>query len=249
MSYYQAQYVLSKCFRNKTNRLSANNLYSVQDYFNAVYDEENDALRICFDGQLPEGGGDIVVEVFIEGYAEFENGVVTSFYSDENMENKLTPNSNRFYVDINTDTMYRWNGVHYVEITSVELGDSEGKAYPGDRGKELEEQIKDLKETINNQYVIVSNSSTINLLNRQTAICVVENCSLKLPKGELGSFVKVYIAKSSSVNITSDYNNILENNYKEINFNQELTYLLLLYDVNSNTWHFTYSDTESHLAI
>lgn len=248
MSYYQAQYVLSKCFRNKTNRLSANNLYSVQDYFNAVYDEENDALRICFDGELPEGGGG-KVEVFIEGYADIENGEVVAFYSDEEMQNIITPNTEKFYVDINTDALYRWNGFDYIEISSVELGEEEGTAYPGNKGKALEEQIKSLEKTINNQYIIVSNKSAIKLSNQQTAICVVENCSLKLPKGELGSVVKIYIAKGSSVKITSDYDFILEENSNEVSFDQELTYLLMLFDVNSETWYLTYSDTESHLVL
>lgn len=249
MSYYQAQYVLSKCFRNKTNRLSANNLYSVQDYFNAVYDEENDALRICFDGQVPGGDPTEKVEIFVEGYAETEDGYVVAFYSDEEMQNIITPNSEKFYIDINTDTLYRWNGVDYIGISSIELGEEEGTAYPGNKGKELEKQIKELENSFNNQYIIVSNSSKINLFNRQTAICVVENCSLTLPKGEIGSVVKIYIAKGASVKITSDNNYILEENNKEFIFKQELTYLILLFDVSSNTWHLTYSDTESHLVL
>lgn len=249
MSYYQAQYVLSKCFRNKTNRLSANNLYSVQDYFNAVYDEENDALRICFDGQVPGGGPTEKVEIFVEGYAEIEDGYVVAFYSDEEMQNIITPISEKFYIDINTDTLYRWNGVDYIGISSIELGEEEGTAYPGNKGKELEEQIKQLENSFNNQYIIVYNSSNINLLNRQTAICVVENCSLTLPKGELGSVVKIYIAKGSNVKIMSKDNFILEENNKEFVFNQELTYLLLLFDVNKGIWYLTYSDTESHLVL
>lgn len=250
MTMYQAQYVLSKCFENKTNRLSANNLYSVQDYLNAVYDEKNDALRICFDGYNPDGGSSgSRVEIFIEGYAKKEDGEIVGFYSDEEFETLLNPNSEKFYVDINTDTLYRWSGFNYIGISSVELGESENSAYPGSKGKELENQIKNIEKTLENQYVIVSNTTSVSLLNRQTAICVVENCSLKLPKGEVGSFVKIYIAKGSSVNINSDENLISEEQLKSININQELTYLLLIFDNNSNTWYFTYADTDSHLVL
>ena len=249
MSYYQAQHILNKCFRNKTNRLSAGNMYSVQDYFNAVYDEEHDALRICVEGSIPESGGGTNVSVFKEGYADIENGVVINFYSDENMENLITPNSDQFFIDINTDALYRWNGVEYIEISSIELGDEEGTAYPGNKGKELEQQIKNLEKTINNQYIIVSSEKSVNLLNQQTAICVVENCNLNLPAGTLGGFVKVYVAKGASVKITSKQNYIGEENYKELILNKELTYLIMLYDNNSNTWYLTYSDSESHLVI
>lgn len=249
---YQAQYVLSKCFKNKTNRLSANNLYSVQDYLNAVYDEENDALRICFDGSVPGEGGSSSggrVEIFVEGYAKKENGEIVGFYSDEEFESVLTPNSEKFYIDINTDALYRWNGFNYVGISSVELGEDENSAYPGSKGKELENQIKNIEKTLENQYVIVSNTASVNLINRQTAICVIENCSLKLPEGDVGSFVKIYIAKGASANVESTNNLISEEQLKSITLNQELTYLLLIFDKNSNTWYFTYTDTDSHLVL
>lgn len=246
MSFYQAQYVLSKCFKNKTNRLSANNMYSVQDYLNAVYDEENDALRICFDGDSPGGGG---INIFVEGYAKIEDGSVVAFYSDEEFENILTPNAEQFYIDIKSDLLYRWNGFNYVGIGSVELGEDENTAYPGNKGKELETKIQEIQKELNNQYVIVANTNEVNLLNRQTAICVVENCLLKLPKGEVGNIIKIYLAKGASVTISSNENYISEDALQSIEIDKELTYLFLVFDVNSNTWYFTYSDTDSHLVL
>lgn len=246
MSFYPAQEVLRKCFKNKTNRLSVNNLYSVQDYLNAVYDEENDALRICFDGNSPDSGG---INIFIEAYAKREDGKVISFYSDEEFENILTPNSEQFYVDIKSDSLYRWNGFNYIGISSVELGEDEGMAYPGFKGKELENQIKNIEKNINNQYIIVSNTNKVNLNNRQTAICVVENCVVNLPVGELGSIVKVYVAKGSSVTVHATNSYISEDKLNSLTVDKELTYLLLIFDINSNTWYFTYTDNESHLVL
>ena len=248
---YQAQYVLSKCFENKTNRLSANNLYSVQDYLNAVYDEKNDAIRICFDGSVPGDGNSPVgsVEIFIEGYAKKEEGEIVGFYSDEEFQSVLTPNSEKFYIDINTDALYRWNGFNYVGISSIEIGEDENSAYSGAKGKELENQIKNLEKILENQYIIVSNTSNIKLNNRQTAICVVENCSLSLPKGEIGSVVKIYIAKGASVILNSSDSFISEEQLNSVTINQELIYLLLIFDNNSNTWYFTYTDNESHLVL
>ena len=248
MSMYGAQYVLSKCFKNKTNRLSANNQYSVQDYLNAVYDEENDALRICFDGVSPDGGD---INIFVEGYVKKEDGKVIGFYSDEDFEKVLTPNSEQFYVDIPSDALYRWNGFEYVAVggnSSSESGNNEN-AYPNDKGKELETKLQDIEKTIQSQYVIVSNTNEINLLNRQTAICVVENCILNLPEGELGSFVKIFIAKGASATIKSGENFISEDKINYMSVNQELTYLLLIFDVNSKTWFLTYADADSHLVL
>lgn len=247
MSMYQAQYVLSKCFKNKTNRLSANNQYSVQDYLNAVYDEENDALRICFDGVSPDGGE---FNIFVEGYAKKEDGKVIAFYSDDEFKKVLTPNSEQFYVDIPSDNLYRWNSFEYVSVGGS-ISDSEDteNAYPNDKGKELETKIQNIEKTIQNQYVIVSNTNEINLLNRQTAICVVENCTLNLPEGELGSFVKIFIAKGASVTVKSGENFISEDKINYMSLEQELTYLLLIFDVNSKIWFLTYADADSHLVL
>ena len=48
MAFLQAQEILRRCFVNNENRIKAGTAGSTQDYFNAVYDETKDALRINF---------------------------------------------------------------------------------------------------------------------------------------------------------------------------------------------------------
>jgi hypothetical protein len=47
--YLQSQEILKRCFQNTTKRLKIKGFYSEQDYFNAVYDDTADALRVSFD--------------------------------------------------------------------------------------------------------------------------------------------------------------------------------------------------------
>lgn len=57
--YISSQEILKRCFQNKTGKLKATSgTYTAQDYFNAVYDSENDSLRISIDGlDFPTQGG------------------------------------------------------------------------------------------------------------------------------------------------------------------------------------------------
>lgn len=51
MAYISAQEILKRCFQNKSGKLKTSfGTYTVQDYFNAVYDEKNDSLRVSVDG-------------------------------------------------------------------------------------------------------------------------------------------------------------------------------------------------------
>ena len=56
--YYAAQEILKRCFENKSGKLkSSSGTYTVQDYLNAIYDSENDALRIITDGSESNNSG------------------------------------------------------------------------------------------------------------------------------------------------------------------------------------------------
>lgn len=48
--FLQVQEILRRCFENKTNTIKAKSWGSTQDYFNAVYDENEDAIRVNFAG-------------------------------------------------------------------------------------------------------------------------------------------------------------------------------------------------------
>lgn len=59
----------------------------------------------------------------------------------------VEPEIGKIYVNINNDKTYRWSGSNLVEISkSIGLGETSSAAYPGNKGKELEDRIENLEE-------------------------------------------------------------------------------------------------------
>lgn len=91
------------------------------------------------------------VEGVVEGY--YYVGIM---YEDESHTTPITPNKSNIYVDIPTQKTYRWSGTIYIEITSsLVIGEEEGTAYDGLKGKtnadnivKLTEQTSALKEEL-----------------------------------------------------------------------------------------------------
>ena len=110
----------------------------------------------------------------------------------------------KIYVAKNTNLTYRWSGSTYVEISqSIALGETSNTAYPGDKGKQLSEDLKaeigrsrhedaSIRETIaaeqnraetsekNNRGLIQKNASDIaietnNRISRDEALSVSIN--------------------------------------------------------------------------
>ena len=72
---------------------------------------------------------------------------VIAFYSDTSFTQAITPESGKIYVDLITDTSYRWSGTTYIAIGgSLVLGETSGSAYPGDKGKKATDSIGDLTQ-------------------------------------------------------------------------------------------------------
>jgi uncharacterized coiled-coil protein SlyX len=78
--------------------------------------------------------------------------------------------SGKLYVDINTKDVYRWSGSQYVKVSSgktLVLGTTEGTAYEGSAGKELE-------------TIVATHNTTISSLQKK----VNDLLSIDLPSGE-----------------------------------------------------------------
>lgn len=82
-------------------------------------------------GKVPSAQLPSYVDDVIEGY---KNGA--NFYTDSAHTNLITPESGKIYVDLHTNTTYRWGGTAYIQISeSLALGETSSTAYRGDRGK------------------------------------------------------------------------------------------------------------------
>lgn len=82
-------------------------------------------------GKVPSAQLPSYVDDVIEAY---KNG--NNFYTDSAHTQLITPESSKIYVDLTTDTTWRWGGTVYVQINEgLTLGETSSTAYRGDRGK------------------------------------------------------------------------------------------------------------------
>ena len=82
-------------------------------------------------GKIPSSQLPSYVDDVIEGY--LDSG---AFYEDAAHTILITPESGKIYVDLTTNTTYRWSGTAYVQISeSLALGTTHATAYYGDLGK------------------------------------------------------------------------------------------------------------------
>lgn len=70
----------------------------------------------------------------------------------------------KIYVAADTDLTYRWSGTHYIEISkSLAIGETSSTAYAGDKGKKLEEDVKNHVNDFDNPHKVTK--TTIGLEN------------------------------------------------------------------------------------
>lgn len=82
-------------------------------------------------GKVPSAQLPSYVDDVIEGYKDGAD-----FYTDSAHTNLITPESGKIYVDLTTNTTWRWGGTAYIQVSeSLALGETSSTAYRGDRGK------------------------------------------------------------------------------------------------------------------
>lgn len=103
--------------------------YSTDDGCSVVYDVQNNVFTLKVE---TENG-----TVFYGNWLDAETWGVGSMHG-------RIPQSGKVYVDTASNITYRWSGNRLVAIGSdLALGETDSTAFPGDRGKELEETVGD----------------------------------------------------------------------------------------------------------
>lgn len=93
----------------------------------------NGVAELDANGKVPSSQLPSYVDDVIEGYYKTADG---KFYEESTYETEITPEASKIYIDLLTDTTYRWGGSVYVTIgSSLALGETSSTAYRGDRGK------------------------------------------------------------------------------------------------------------------
>lgn len=126
----------TKLSKEITDRTEADNTAKkLFDEFKAQKGKNGGLAELGSDGkipaaQLPSYVDDVKEFVTKEGFPNIgETGII--------------------YVDTTTNLTYRWSGTEYVEISqSLALGETNSTAFPGNRGKALEDKLKNQPNTI-----------------------------------------------------------------------------------------------------
>ena len=118
----------------------------------------NGVATLDASGKVPSSQIPGSVDEIIEGY--YYNG---SFYEDSAHTTLITPASGKIYVDLDSNKTYRWGGSVYVEISeSLALGETQGTAYEGSKGKNLADRLDALATVATSgSYNDLSNKPTI----------------------------------------------------------------------------------------
>lgn len=99
-----------------------------------------DANGIIPSSQLPSYVDDIIEGYLYEG----------SFYEDNAHQILITPTEGKIYVDLLTDTQWRWGGSAYTQVSeSLALGETSSTAYAGNKGKANADAIANITNGVN----------------------------------------------------------------------------------------------------
>ena len=112
-------------------------------------------------GKVPSAQLPSYVDDIIEGYKDGAN-----FYTDSAHTTLITPESGKIYVDLHTNTTWRWSSSVYVQVSeSLALGTTSTTAYRGDYGNTAYEHSQITNGTNPHQ-------TTANNVNLATSITV-----------------------------------------------------------------------------
>lgn len=84
-------------------------------------------------GKVPSSQLPSYVDDVIEGYYDT---TTDRFYTESTFENVIPPESGKSWIDVASNKSYRWTGSVYSRVDEgIQLGETSGSAYRGDRGK------------------------------------------------------------------------------------------------------------------
>lgn len=121
------------------NAASKDNRLADKAWVQTRYDSDIKDLK---DNKIALDGG-VIPSSYLPGYVDdvVEHGSKLLF--------PAKGESGKLYVDISTKLVYRWSGSDYVEISpSLALGETSATAFPGNRGKALEDRLTGVTQSV-----------------------------------------------------------------------------------------------------
>lgn len=109
------------------------------------------------DGKVPSSQLPSYVDDVLEGYLNATDG---KFYEESTYTTEIPAEGGKIYVDLATSKTYRWGGSAYAEISaSVALGETQGTAYEGSKGKANADAIAALQNSRANKVSGATNGN------------------------------------------------------------------------------------------
>ena len=124
------------------------------------------------DGKVPASQLPSFVDDVLEGYLNATDG---KFYEESTYTTEIPAEGGKIYVDLATSKTYRWGGSAYAEISaSIALGETQGTAYEGSKGKANADAIAALQSDKANKSEMaieaVSGDSTKKTITLKTGL-------------------------------------------------------------------------------
>lgn len=109
------------------------------------------------DGKVPSSQLPSYVDDVLEGYLNATDG---KFYEESTYTTEIPAEGGKIYVDLASNKTYRWGGSAYAEISaSVALGETQGTAYEGSKGKANADAIAALQTSRANKVSGATNGN------------------------------------------------------------------------------------------
>ena len=146
---------------NAKNLVLADGTNIAQSTFIAATEKaaNNGVATLGADGKVPASQLPSFVDDVLEGYLNTADG---KFYEESTYTTEITAAGGKIYTDLSNNKTYRWGGSVYTEISaSVALGETQGTAYEGSKGKALKDAF-DAHEADTDIHVTTSDKSAWN---------------------------------------------------------------------------------------
>lgn len=124
---------------NAKNLVLADGTNIAQSTFIAATEKaaNNGVATLGADGKVPASQLPSFVDDVLEGYLNADDG---KFYEESSYTTEIPAEGGKIYTDLSNNKTYRWGGSAYTEISaSVALGETQGTAYEGSKGKALKD--------------------------------------------------------------------------------------------------------------
>ena len=195
---------------NAKNLVLADGTNIAQSTFIAATEKaaNNGVATLGADGKVPASQLPSFVDDVLEGYLNAADG---KFYEESTYTTEIPAEGGKIYTDLSNNKTYRWGGSIYTEISaSVALGETQGTAYEGSKGKALKDAF-DAHEADTDIHVTTSDKAAWNAKYDKPGTGIPSTDMAQAVQDSLGlADSSIQGVKVNGTALTPDSNNIVD---------------------------------------